>query len=276
MSTSNTRSMTNFESVGQFNLIFGHPKHDTLQENVLEDTKLIQLRLNLISEEISELCESVRTRDMIETIDALGDILYVIYGMGQVTGINLDKEFHEQYKHLLPNSNERTNFEIVKEIMQDFTSMPQRIDSNIFENDPRRVDDCCETIYGEFENLKAASREDLTRVKLSLINLLFGVYKMGYCLGIDLNVAFRIVHESNMSKLCRNEEEAKDSIKHYSTLSGFESTPVGYRRSTEDPDYFVIYNIETGKILKSKYFRTPDFSSMFETRTVKNSAIEVL
>lgn len=158
-------AMTNFEMVGQFHEVFGHPKHDTLQKNIiLADPKLAQLRINLIEEEVTELKDAIKENNMTEVIDALSDILYVVYGMGQAFGIDLDK-------------------------------------------------------------------------------------------------SFKIVHASNMTKLCKNETEAQESIEHYKTLPGFENTDVRYRLSPDGTNY-TIYNAETNKILKSKFFRLPDFSEM--------------
>ncbi len=156
---------TNFESVGEFHETFGHPKPATLQKNILVDNpKLAQFRLSLIQEEFNELAAAVNENNMDEVIDALSDILYVVYGMGQAFGINLDK-------------------------------------------------------------------------------------------------AFKIVHASNMSKLCKNETEAKETIEYYKTLAGFENVNVGYRAAS-DGKHFVIYNVDTGKILKSKYFTLPNFNEM--------------
>lgn len=158
-------SMTNFESVGQFHKVFGHPSPDTLQKNIiLENPKLVRLRMALISEEFGELTDAIKENNMTEVIDALTDILYVVYGMGQAFGIDLDK-------------------------------------------------------------------------------------------------SFKLVHASNMTKLCRNESEAKETIEHYKTLPGFENTDVQYRLSPDGQNY-TIYNAANGKILKSKYFKLPDFSEM--------------
>ena len=44
--------------------------------------------------------------------------------------------------------------------------------------------------------------------------LLFKVYSMALICGIELNKAFSIVHESNMSKLCTSEEEAKKTVEN--------------------------------------------------------------
>ncbi len=57
--------------------------------------KIINLRLDLIREELSELKEAIEKKDIKEVADALTDILYVTYGAGHAFGINLDKCFEE-------------------------------------------------------------------------------------------------------------------------------------------------------------------------------------
>ena len=59
------------------------------------DDKTMQLRLNLIKEELSELEEAMKTKNLKEVADALTDILYVTYGAGHAFGINLDQCFEE-------------------------------------------------------------------------------------------------------------------------------------------------------------------------------------
>lgn len=86
--------MSNFEKVRDFNLQFGVPSFDSPQLNVFtEHPDLVNLRMNLIREEMSELEEAVKNHDYTETVDALSDILYVVYGMGVSIGMNLDKAF---------------------------------------------------------------------------------------------------------------------------------------------------------------------------------------
>jgi predicted HAD superfamily Cof-like phosphohydrolase len=57
--------------------------------------KIINLRLDLIREELLELEEAIEKKDIKEVADALTDILYVTYGAGHAFGINLDKCFRE-------------------------------------------------------------------------------------------------------------------------------------------------------------------------------------
>ena len=59
------------------------------------DEKIQDLRVSLIEEELSELKEAIKNKDIKEVADALTDILYVTYGAGHAFGIDLDKCFDE-------------------------------------------------------------------------------------------------------------------------------------------------------------------------------------
>ena len=59
------------------------------------DDKTMELRLDLIKEELSELEEAMKTKNLKEVADALTDILYVTYGAGHAFGIDLDMCFEE-------------------------------------------------------------------------------------------------------------------------------------------------------------------------------------
>ena len=59
------------------------------------DEKIQNLRVSLIEEELSELKEAIKNKDIKEVADALTDILYVTYGTGHAFGIDLDKCFDE-------------------------------------------------------------------------------------------------------------------------------------------------------------------------------------
>jgi predicted HAD superfamily Cof-like phosphohydrolase len=85
---------TNFEKVAKFNEAFGVDRYPTPQPNIFkENPKLVELRLNLIREEVKELEDAVKNHDMVETVDALADILYVVYGAGDCFGIKLDEAY---------------------------------------------------------------------------------------------------------------------------------------------------------------------------------------
>jgi len=84
--------MTNFEKVGLFMKTFGQ---EVKTNASLSSDKINKLRIDLIEEELEELKDAIKKKDLKETIDALTDILYVTYGAGHAFGVNLDKCFDE-------------------------------------------------------------------------------------------------------------------------------------------------------------------------------------
>ena len=84
--------MTNFNKVGTFMKTFGQ---EVKTKPSFSTEKINKLRLNLIKEELDELTEAMKNKDLLEVADALTDILYVTYGAGHAFGINLDKCFEE-------------------------------------------------------------------------------------------------------------------------------------------------------------------------------------
>ena len=84
--------MSNFEKVKKFMQTFGQ---DVKTKSSFPSEKIINLRCSLIEEELSELKEAVKNKDITEVADALTDILYVTYGAGHAYGIDLDKCFDE-------------------------------------------------------------------------------------------------------------------------------------------------------------------------------------
>ena len=84
--------MTNFESVKKFMETFGQ---EIKEKASFPNEKITSLRYDLIKEELDELKEAIKNKDIKEVADALTDILYVTYGAGHAFGINLDKCFEE-------------------------------------------------------------------------------------------------------------------------------------------------------------------------------------
>ena len=87
--------MTNFQSVKIFMQTFGQ---EVKNKTEFPSEKITQLRYELIKEELEELNEAIKSKDMKEIADALSDILYVTYGAGHAFGIDLDKCFDEVQK----------------------------------------------------------------------------------------------------------------------------------------------------------------------------------
>ena len=84
--------MTNFEDVKTFMETFGQIVRTKPQ---FPDPKTMQLRLDLIQEELNELKEAMEEKNLKEIADALTDILYVTYGAGYAYGVDLDQCFKE-------------------------------------------------------------------------------------------------------------------------------------------------------------------------------------
>ena len=84
--------MSNFEDVKKFMKTFGQT---IITKPQFPDEKTMNLRFNLIKEELEELRIAIDTKNLAEVADALTDILYVTYGAGHAFGINLDKCFDE-------------------------------------------------------------------------------------------------------------------------------------------------------------------------------------
>ena len=84
--------MSNFNKVKAFMNTYGQ---DVKEKATFPEGSIVQLRVDLIEEELNELKEAIKNNDIVEVADALTDILYVTYGAGHSFGVNLDKCFDE-------------------------------------------------------------------------------------------------------------------------------------------------------------------------------------
>ena len=94
--------MSNFDDVKDFMKIYGQ---EVKTKSSFPNEKIIQLRYNLIKEELDELSLAIKEKDIIEVADALTDLLYVVYGAGHAFGIDLDKCFAEVQRSNLSKLN---------------------------------------------------------------------------------------------------------------------------------------------------------------------------
>ncbi len=84
--------MSNFNKVKAFMNTYGQ---DVKEKASFPEDLIVQLRVDLIEEELNELKEAIKNNDIVEVADALTDILYVTYGAGHSFGVDLDKCFDE-------------------------------------------------------------------------------------------------------------------------------------------------------------------------------------
>ena len=87
--------MSNFDDVKTFMQTFGQ---EVKIKTEFPEEKIVKLRYDLIKEELNELQNAIKTKNLKEIADALTDILYVTYGAGHAYGIDLDKCFKEVQK----------------------------------------------------------------------------------------------------------------------------------------------------------------------------------
>ena len=87
--------MSNFDDVRIFMQTFGQ---EVKIKPKFPKEKIVKLRYDLIKEELNELKNAIKTKNLKEIADALTDILYVTYGAGHAYGIDLDKCFGEVQK----------------------------------------------------------------------------------------------------------------------------------------------------------------------------------
>jgi|TARA_B110000261_G_C12776544_1_gene234650 predicted HAD superfamily Cof-like phosphohydrolase len=87
--------MSNFKSVKNFMQTFGQEIKTSAE---FPNKKIVNLRYELIKEELEELNQAIKDKELKEVADALTDILYVTYGAGHAFGIDLDKCFDEVQK----------------------------------------------------------------------------------------------------------------------------------------------------------------------------------
>lgn len=82
--------------VTEFHKNFGHDHRDAPEANI--DLSVQSLRLDLIQEELDELNNAMLDRDIVEIADALGDLLYVVYGTAVTYGIDMEPIVQEIHR----------------------------------------------------------------------------------------------------------------------------------------------------------------------------------
>jgi predicted HAD superfamily Cof-like phosphohydrolase len=233
--------LTHYECVKEFHEQFGHPMPKHMWISVFnENPKLVNLRISLIREEIEELYKGIQTVDIVEILDALSDILYVVHGAGVAFGINLDK-YYVCGETIRPSDKRDAGF---IRAFDDFIKAQYNVLS---------------FIGSQFEN--ACNSRNMQDVAHTLTLLLSTTYSFGLFFGFDMDKSFRLVHSNNMSKLCSCLADAIATVEDYKTKKGFENVPVDFRIAP-DHKHYVMYNKTNGKILKSKDWVEPDFSTV--------------
>lgn len=93
----------------------------------------------------------------------------------------------------------------------------------------------------------------------TLDNIVVTVFNMCTFINIDIIRTFDIVHNSNMTKICDTESDAKETVEWYK-INELRYKEPNYRKiHYNDRDYYVVYDMETNKILKSIKYNPAKF-----------------
>jgi predicted HAD superfamily Cof-like phosphohydrolase len=134
---------------------------------------------------------------------------------------------------------------------------------DVFDKDPSLVKFRQAMIDEENKEFKDACEEkNLVEVADALADMLYFIYGTGHVFGLNLDDIFAEVHNSNLSKLCKTEEEAKQTVVWYLENEPRYEDP--QYRKTEPGDYWVVYDAKTSKILKSINFKLPNLKPLID------------
>lgn len=221
---------------------------------LVNNPKDAKYRYDLIHEEgIMELGNAIINNDMIEIMDGIADLLYVLYGACYTYNLNPDKiinVFYDNYNEFY----NRTRLEVIN----------CSLDVNYYNN----------TLIKNIKEIKTCLLETHNIIDLYsiLIKTIINTYQLGFYLRIDINKVFNIVHDLNMSKLCKTEEEAKETIifyeaKYENHKKYYDEYCLKYGNNSNEAknvycpydlpyyyksgEYYLVKNKSTGKALKS-------------------------
>jgi len=219
---------SDYEKVCEFNKAFDFPQYDDFSNE-----KTLKLRLDLIKEELTELKDAYSNNDTVEILDACADILYVAYGMAYTYKIDSD-----EFLNYLYLDKSKTLFRNIVNNITTYIGIEDTINTiNIQYN---KLENCCKINH-------------TTQAFKALHDIIIYVYDLQKLMKYDSDKIFTIVHDSNMSKLCTSEIEAKITVEKYQKdyLSGKSPYDSVYYYKLNGNELYVIKNKSSGKALKS-------------------------
>lgn len=254
-------ALTNFQKVRYFNIAFKVSRHKSPYYAICQtDPQLVKLRLDLIEEESKELEMSIQNKDYPEILDALGDILYVVLGAADAFGFDLDTKIDHHLVH-----------DLILEYELDLLPFVEVPFSR------KRMDYVYETEIGEItlSKLHLDYQKKILELRLliqkgqydPIINLFLVLYNylytMAYLFGVNLDQVFNLVHVSNMTKMAKTEEIAVETVKWYQKNKSDRYDSPSYRQAVGCSGW-IIYNQNSGKILKSIHYDPVDLKTYIE------------
>lgn len=94
----------------------------SLDPKWIDDTKVC------LSEEYKELCEAMDNDDVVETADALADLIYFAMGQALLAGINIDRVLSEVHRsNMTKKRGVKEGRELSNDVIKDKTYSPPNI-----------------------------------------------------------------------------------------------------------------------------------------------------
>lgn len=252
--------------VSEFNYLFGvidynYPNDDEVNADKFNsfsdkfNKSQVILRFNLINEEVKELEQAIKEKNPIEIVDALCDILYVVAGAKVYFNLPVDEFVDNELCAIRDTSIENTTLnnenlkyitdnlddEIIQKYINKITNNNEILKNltELFINDNKMV-------Y-HYNFLKY-----LIRIyDVILDKIVTNIFRLEELFLINLLYQFDIVHASNMTKVCIIEEDAKETVEWYKKNELRYKNPTYRKVSFNNQEYYVIYDTDTNKILKS-------------------------
>ncbi len=238
-------------------------KFDTTSENF--NKKQVELRFKLIKEESDELFEAFGKKDKIEIVDALCDILYVVAGAKVYFNLpngEIDTKLQTENIIIMEKPiNNINSFEIIELILEDmnrYDDLANQINLIIELN--KKLEQLTENIFQPHLSDQRINLSELINEYNSILDsIIYQVMIISYKLKLNIYDLFVLVHESNMSKVCTNFETAIKSVDYYKTIEKRYGKPEYKEIIFNSKRFWVIYDDETKKILKSINYKPVNF-----------------
>ena len=158
-----------------------------------------------------------------------------------------------------------TNFDKVRDfnITADVSKVDSPASADVFDSHPDMIKTCLSLIMEEVQELNdAVKAKDIIETRDALADILYVVYGMAFRMGINANKDFDLVHENNMTKFCKSEAEAQETVEKYKQLYKENKSPYptpGFK-FVKETGLWVVYEQSTGKILKNINYTRVDLA----------------
>lgn len=255
--------------VSEFNYLFGvinynyNPSNTIIFPNLFDKNSneynetQVKLRFNLIKEESFELIDSIEKKDVIEIIDALADILYVVSGAkvyfnlpNDIINSRLQNDNLDKIKIKISESDSPLNAEFVNLILQSireneyvFNEFKDKLGNLVL-----LLQNLTEFILNQYDTFDPQFIFDYSNILDDIVYLVFEISKF---IKIDIMEIFMIVHKSNMTKVCLDETTAIETIQWYKQNELRYLNPTFRTIELNNNIFWIIYDQDTKKILKS-------------------------